>query len=880
MRKTAFLVLLVLALLAGMDDFPSRPGTLLLLAAVAFLGFEVFSLRRRVSELEQRRQPAAEVQQPVADPAPALEFDLAATEPLEEEASEPQPLSASSPQPTLRTDAGGILGKLATPLLRWLSGGNPVLKAGLVIVFFGVALLLKYAAQRNLIPIELRLVGVAAGGIAMLAGGWLLRHRHRAYGLGLEGGGIGILYLVVFAAAKVYPLLPLPLALAIMIGLVGLSCALAVLQDARGLALSGSVGGFLAPVLLSTGSGSHVALFSYYTLLNAGILGISWFKAWRELNLVGFVFTFAIAALWGAWAYTPAHFATTEPFLIVFFLMYAAISVLFALRQPPNLRGFIDGPLVFGLPIVTAGLQAALVRDFRYGLALSALAMGGFYIGAARLLWNRMGEGMRLLTEAFLALGLVFASLAIPLGLDPQWSTAAWALEGAAMVWVGTRQHRLLARSFGLLLQVGAAVLFLDGNYVSTSSIVFANSRFLGCALIAAAALFSAFHLDRNRQDLRPWERTLPLPLVCWGLLWWYGGGVLDLDRHLAERNLADAILLFACATVLTASLLLRRLDWPRLSLALLTLLPVMLVCLPAQVLFRSAPHLLADWGWLAWPLAFALQYGLMARFEEEIPQRLTPIWHALTFWLLLLLVAIEATWRVDRIAWLADAWPMAAWALAPIALLSVLEFLGHRLTWPVERFASTYRGLAVEPPLLALALWCLGSFALSADPRPLPYLPVINPLELAELAALLLLANRTVRARPDGALRSIRSLLIGALLFAWLNVVVARSVHAFGAIPYRFAALFDSPVFQAAIAVLWAALALAMTVLGARRESRQLWLAGAVLLAMVVVKLFVIDLTNTGAIGRIISFLVVGLLMLLIGFFAPLPPKTRESAP
>ena len=70
------------------------------------------------------------------------------------------------------------------------------------------------------------------------------------------------------------------------------------------------------------------------------------------------------------------------------------------------------------------------------------------------------------------------------------------------------------------------------------------------------------------------------------------------------------------------------------------------------------------------------------------------------------------------------------------------------------------------------------------------------------------------------------------------------------------------------------------MTVFGARRESRQIWLAGAMLLTMVVIKLFLIDLTNTGAIGRIISFLVVGLLMLLIGFFAPLPPKTKDPAP
>jgi uncharacterized membrane protein len=50
--------------------------------------------------------------------------------------------------------------------------------------------------------------------------------------------------------------------------------------------------------------------------------------------------------------------------------------------------------------------------------------------------------------------------------------------------------------------------------------------------------------------------------------------------------------------------------------------------------------------------------------------------------------------------------------------------------------------------------------------------------------------------------------------------------------------------------------------------------------LGITVLKLFVIDLSGTGSIGRIISFLVVGLLMLVIGYFAPLPPKTpKETA-
>ncbi|MBU0730168.1 MAG: DUF2339 domain-containing protein, partial [Proteobacteria bacterium] len=355
----------------------------------------------------------------------------------------------------------GPIDKFLEQLKAFFTTGNIVLKVGIIILFFGVAFLLKYAAQRNLFPIEFRLAGVAVFGLSLLIAGWRLRARVLLYGLTLQGGGVGILYLTVFAASKLYHFLPPTLSLVIMVGLVGLSGALAVMQDAKALAIFGITGGFLAPVLMSTGSGSHVMLFSYYALLNAGILGIAWFKAWRVLNLLGFVFTFVIASFWGSNYYQPDYFSTTEPFLVLFFVFYVAISVLFAHRQPPKLKGFIDGPLVFGVSLVSFALQACLVKDFEYGLAISACAAGLFYILLATILWRRLTEGMRMLTEAFLAIGVVFGSLAIPLALDGHWTATAWALEGGAMVWVGVRQKRLGARVFGVLLQFGSGISFL-----------------------------------------------------------------------------------------------------------------------------------------------------------------------------------------------------------------------------------------------------------------------------------------------------------------------------------------------------------------------------------------------------------------------------------
>lgn len=887
MRIVLLLISLAAAAVAGFFSYPNSITNNLLTIMVVYLLFEVFLLRRRMTHLEEQVHATASLATSPRSTTTAVDPPIQNAEPVHVPspvaapsrytvASPTECVAPSRPAPPHPPTEPSPLQRLFTSALGWITGGNPVLKIGLVVLFFGVAFLLKYAAQRNMLPLELRMGGAALGGIGLLVLGWRLRRTHPGYGLGLEGGGIGILYLVVFAAAKLYGMLPMPLALGIMVGLVAFSGLLAVLQDAKGLAIFGSAGGFLAPVLMSTGSGSHVLLFSYYALLNSGLLGIAWFKAWRELNLVGFVFTFGLVSLWGISAYTPAHFATTEPFLLLFFVMYCTIAVLFAHRQPLQLRGFIDGPLVFGLPIVASSLQAYLVQDFRYGMALSALGLGSWYIGLARLLWNRFSDGMRLLCEAFLALGVVFASLAIPLGLDPHWTTAAWALEGAAMIWVGVRQQRTGARIFGLLLQLGAVLAFFDHNSWELNSLPLANRVFLSTALIGIAGLFSSYWFDRLGDQTRRWEPRLPQILMAWGLTWWYVGGFIDLHEHRHLLQPQPAFLLYACVSTAIFSWISQRFVWSRLHRSLLLLLPIMILVYIGQLC--DGELLLSHLGWLAWPLAFAVQYRLLYRCESQWSQRIRNLSHCLSLWLLLLVLTSEISWRVEEMPELAETWSLALWGLVPLVLLTLLGSQGHRSSWPVARHETLYHGIATDIPVLTLLGWGLASLGSSGDPHPLPYIPLLNPLELIELAILLLSALRWQRGRMAWPVKG-QALLIGLPAFLWLNAIVARTVHFYSGTYYAMDALFGSPIFQAAIAALWSLLALSLTVIGARRGQRPLWFTGAGLLALVVLKLFVIDLSGTGSIGRIISFLVVGLLMLVIGFFAPLPPQSTDES-
>ena len=128
-----------------------------------------------------------------------------------------------------------------------------------------------------------------------------------------------------------------------MVAVAALAAALAVLQDARALAVIGALGGFATPLLVSTGSGNHVALFSYYLVLDLGIAAVAWHRTWRSLNLIGFVGTFIVATAWGVLKYRPEHYASSQAFLIAFFLLFVAILLM--PRAPAARRSPTSAPL-------------------------------------------------------------------------------------------------------------------------------------------------------------------------------------------------------------------------------------------------------------------------------------------------------------------------------------------------------------------------------------------------------------------------------------------------------------------------------------------------------------------------------------------------------
>jgi len=826
-------------------------------------------------------EPARETPPPAPPPVPGrtpapVDLEPAASAELRRAWPEPEAPSREAlrrgPAEARRAKAEGRRPDLFDRVWSWakpyLTGPSLIVTVGVVVLFFGVAFLLKYAVERALFPIELRLASAALGGVALLVLGWRTRTARPGFGLALQGGGVGILYLTVFAAFRLYSLVPGTMAFALLFLFVALSAVLAVAEDSLALATLATVGGFLAPVLTSTGQGSHVALFSYYALLNAGILATAWFRSYRLLNLLGFLFTFVISASWGFRYYRPEYFATTEPFLVIFFLLYVAIAVVFALRHRSSRKAIVDGTLVFGVPLASAVLQSALVRDYEYGMAWSALALGAFYIALAIALLRHRPEVARDLGESFLGTGIVFATLAIPFAFENLVTSAFWALEGAAMVWVGARQRRLLPRVSGSALQILAGVMFLvDPGPAGERAVL--NARFAGGVLIAIAGLATALHLHRRLDHLRDEERPLLEVFFAWGLGWWLVNGLHQVGAYAeTEDRVLGWALIFLSFTAAVTIPLGRRLAWPLLEKVSLGLLP----SLPFAALYAALTleHLFQGLAAAGFVVAVAT-HGLVLRARN-----CGELWHAGGLWLVSLLAAWESSYLVHR-AVSGAAWGDVMWGVVPLATILAVVSLGQVIP-------RSYVTWGAAPVTAYLLLWVVASsFSGTWDPNPLPYLPILSPIDLTVLLALstlLFWLSRTASfLEANGISRSAARAAIAGAAFVWMHGVVFRAVHFGLGVAFEPQAMFDSVVVQTTIAVLWATAGLASMVAGTKRSLRPLWAAGAGLMGAVVLKLFLVDLSHTGTVARIVSFLGVGILLLVVGYFSPVPPREPSAS-
>jgi uncharacterized membrane protein len=389
-------------------------------------------------------------------------------------------------------------------------GGSWFNRIGVFAIFLGVAFFLKYAVDNEWIGPTGRVLIGAAIGIAFVLGGERLRKRYASYAYGLTGGGIAVLYATIwFASFQRYGLLGPRVAFVYMAAVTALASLLAARYNALPIAVLGLIGGFLTPVLLSTGVDNETGLFSYIALLDAGVLALAYSKHWRSLNYLSFIATILMFAAWMERWYGPEKLWTTIFFLTLFFMIFALLAVLYNVvnRRP---TGWLDLAMVFSNALLYFGTSYRLLNEHeRYTQMLGGFAVlvAAFYLLLGYVTYRRDRED-KLLVFTFLGLGFLFSVLAVPIQFEQHWITMGWAIEGAVMTWIGLRANDRTSR-YGALVVFFIAISHWvlsdvqEFGYVAPGHFVpLLNRRALSCAVLVASLAASALFYKRYGERL------------------------------------------------------------------------------------------------------------------------------------------------------------------------------------------------------------------------------------------------------------------------------------------------------------------------------------------------------------------------------------------
>jgi hypothetical protein len=395
--------------------------------------------------------------------------------------------------------------------------------------------------------------------------------------------------------------------------------------------------------------------------------------------------------------------------------------------------------------------------------------------------------------------------------------------------------------------------------------------------LLAALGYALACLRFHYRERAETASRFISTAILLWAMFFWFAHGYAYGEAHWHRALLTAAMLGLVAASSLLYELGGSALGWRGLRQAANVAWAALPVALLAQ--FDAAIHPLASYAWLAWPAAYAVAYWSLYRHERDALSVAGSMKHAAGLWLAVAIAALELKWRFG--AWqFGEAWLTSVWGFCAAAALAVAVFWGDRGRWPVVPHRETYRGLVLVPVGAFTVAWALfANFKAPGSMAPMPYLPLLNPVDAMvglSLAALWMWSRWYINpdSESTGALRK----AAGALGFIWLNGIALRSIHYWAGVPYEFDALYRSVLVQSTLSLLWTFAAMALMFLARRRLERSLWVAGASLLGAVVVKLFLVDLANSGTVERIVSFIGVGALLLVIGYLAPVPPGEKPE--
>ena len=786
---------------------------------------------------------------------------------------------------------------IAYVFFNWLIKGNIIAKVAIVILFLGLSYLFKYSIEHDYISPEIRILGALLLGIGLLAAGWKLRFKRQIYALILQGGAIAVLYLTIFAAYKLYELVPALLTFVFLVVICSTTILFAILQRAMSLAIIACVGGYVTPILLSDGSGNHIALFSYYLIISTAILVISITQSWRILNLLGFLFTFVVSLAWGINNFTAEFYIECQIFIFANLVIYGVLVVLLSVRSiyTEEYQNIIDMLLLFGAPLCGFGLQYAITRQWEFGPAFSSLGFGLFYLAGAYIILHKWKSLAKTISLFWLTIGVSFITFSIPLALSANWTALLWMFEGTALTWIMLTQKYYRVALFGTLitsLGIISAVISLDDNKITL--IMFTSLSGVSSIILFINACFWHYYGQKTEITRVIKLSYLSISIIVW-TLWILLSTRLFLDQTPFEISL---ILLCATASLWLWYFIGRKINWNIMCNGMLLLWIALAVSL---FMSHSESYYYLSEFWvcsLAWIAAFTSCYVYLYKISSEKTNNNRLInnhvifLHISLFWMLLGWLVRELIHIFDALPWGYEVIKWSLMATIACSIILLFYFLIKRQYITSFLLVKSYWTIGLLPLIGYIVYYLIAGLSMSGQIIYWSYIPIINPLEESAIFSLLMFSV-WIKLMPNyvqfddkttnsGILNiPLPNLILVSLMtltFLWGNSVVLRCLSQIFDITWNAYTLWHNNIVQMTASLLWMLSAVILIAIGHRYSLRKIWYSGQLIQITVIIKLISIDIQETDGLLRAFAFIGVALLMLLIGYLAPIPPKQNDE--
>ncbi len=864
------------------------------------------------------------------------------------------------PEPPPVSDPLAEIIKIGQQILRksnmWVLGGTVLLLCALVF-------LAKLAIDAGWYTPSLRLATGGLLGVALLGFGWRSRESKPQLGQILQGGGVAAFYLVVVAAVKLHDMIPPVVGLPLLLVLVLLASVLAVMQNAAWMAHVSMISGFLAPPIMSDGTGNYVALFSVFIALNLGIMLIFRFRNWGHLCLTGFLLTYGIGGIWGLDAYAPELWMSVEPFLLAFTACYGWIAWrLNGLAAKENASVANDSPsgmaaavfsaprmhlfFILATPAVFMIYQLTVVGHLPFAMAFTGLALGFIYLAGARLTWKRREDFKLCEAQVYFTLAITGLNLALLFaGLDTGADRAVmlfylgvvWVVEGGLFVYVTRRnpnaaltRPRFISRLGAVLFLIGSLLSYIYGLDLHTGDMSAYNGEgpginihILAGTLLAAISLLAAawgcrvaLRDDETKDNALPvalrglYSHSLIYPLsfvltALWLLIGSYAA-FAEFEHNLVWSNLALAV--FVSGAMLARA----RLAWAELRrlllLPLVFAVPTLLwavatiwgVVMAAEL--YDFVYMALSWKEFAYTVAPLILFIAPVALDCLLSRRVGSKTRNLAFLLapgagFAILLACLPTLLFEVMpspaaSIRADIWfpalpfVLALLAFGLLARLAPAYGMESSALQPRTRLGIWY--ISAILPLILVIVWQFNTLFAKASVEPLPYIPLLNPLDLgAALGCLTLwfwwqktivlhnnIGTRDIFATPGTVLICLMGFLAGhGVILRAVTVLAYSSVYVLDAFPQQLA--------QICITLYWGACGFALMLTGSKLKMRRLWICGALLMLAAAIKTVAVDTSSAATLAKVAVYFGMGVLYICTGYFIPVPGgRGKEPAP